>query len=87
MASVTLPLLLKEFTGGARRADVPGASVAEILDGLGRLYPGLEARIHRDGKLDPNLLVAVDGAIATEGLSTPVHPDSEVSILPTFGGG
>jgi len=87
MASVSLPLLLQEFTGGARRADVPGASVAEILDGLGRLYPGLEARIQRDGKLDPNLLVAVDGAIAAEGLSTPVHPDSEVSILPTFGGG
>ena len=87
MANVTLPLLLKEFTGGARRADVSGASVAEILHGLGRLYPGLEGRIQRDGKLDPNLLVAVDGAIAAEGLSTPVRPDSQVSILPTFGGG
>jgi molybdopterin converting factor small subunit len=87
MAIVTIPLSLKDLSGGARRAEVPGTSLAEVLRGLDRLYPGIEARIHRSGKLDPNVLLAVDGAIAAGGLSTAVGPDSEVSILPRLGGG
>ena len=87
MAIVTIPLLLKDVTGGARRADVPGTSLAEVLRALDGLYPGIEARIQRNGKLDPNLLLAVDGTIVTGGLATPLGPESEVSILPRLGGG
>ena len=54
---------------------------------LGIAVHGIEVRIARSGRLDPNLLVAVDGVLAAEGLATPVRPESEVSILPTFGGG
>jgi len=87
MATVTIPLLLKDVTGGTRRAEVPGATLAEIIRALDRIHPGIEARIHAGGKLNPNLAFTVDGAIATQGLATPVGPQSEVSILPTFGGG
>lgn len=87
MATVTVPLLLKDVTGGARRAEVPGATLAEIIRALDRIHPGIEARIFSGGKLNPNLAFTVDGAIATQGLATPVGPQSEVSILPTFGGG
>jgi len=87
MATVTIPLLLKDVTGGARRAEVPGATVAEVLRALEGVFPGIEGRVCNRGQLDPNLLVAVDGVLATEGLATPVRPQSEVSILPTFGGG
>ena len=31
--------------------------------------------------------VTVDGKIATRGLNTPVQPESEVCLLPSFGGG
>jgi len=87
VATVTIPLLLKDVTGGARRAEVPGSTLAEILRGLEGIFPGIEVRIYSGGRLDPNLLVAVDGILAAEGLATPVRPESEVSILPTFGGG
>jgi molybdopterin converting factor small subunit len=87
LATVTIPLLLKDVTGGARRAQVPGATLAEIVRALDRIHPGIEARIHSGGKMNPNLAFTVDGAIAAQGLSTPVGPDSEVSILPAFGGG
>jgi molybdopterin converting factor small subunit len=87
MATVAIPLLLKDVTGGARRAEVPGETLAEIVRALDRIHPGIEARIHDGGKLNPNLALTVDGAIASQGLATPVGPESEVCILPTLGGG
>jgi len=87
LATVTIPLLLKDVTGGARHAQVPGATLAEIVRALDRVHPGIESRIHGGGKMNPNLAFTVDGVIVTRGLSTPVGPESEVSILPTFGGG
>jgi molybdopterin converting factor small subunit len=87
VATITIPLLLKDVTGGARRAEVPGATLAELVRALDGLYPGIEARIHSGGKLSPILAFTVDGVIAARGLETQVGPQSEVSILPTFGGG
>jgi molybdopterin converting factor small subunit len=80
-------LLLKDVTGGARRAQVAGATLAEIVRALDAVHPGIEARIHSGGKLSPILAFTVDGVIAARGLATPVGPQSEVAILPTFGGG
>ncbi len=87
MATVTIPLLLKDVTGGTRRAEVPGANLGEVLRGLDRLFPGLEAKILSDGKILPHVTFTVDGAIAARGLDTPVRPESEVCILPSMGGG
>lgn len=87
MATVTIPLLLKEVTGGARRAEVAGQTLGEIIRALDRVHPGIEGRILSDGKVLPYVTFTVDGAIASRGLATPVGPESEVSILPTMGGG
>lgn len=87
MATVTIPLLLKEVTGGARRAEVSGENLGQILRALDQIYPGLEAKILSDGKILPYVTFTVDGAIAARGLDTPVRPDSEVCILPSMGGG
>jgi molybdopterin converting factor small subunit len=87
MATVTIPLLLKDVTGGARRAEVSGSTVEEIIAGLNQLHPGIEARVRDGDKLSPTVAVTVDGRIALKGLATPVTPDSEVCILPSFGGG
>ena len=87
MATVAIPLLLKDVTGGARRAEVPGRTLAEILDALERVHPGIRQRITSGGKILPYVTFTVDGAIAAQGLDTPVGPQSEVRILPTMGGG
>ncbi|MGQ9574768.1 MAG: MoaD/ThiS family protein [Thermoguttaceae bacterium] len=87
MATVTIPLLLKEMTGGARRAEVPGATLAEVVRELDRIHPGIESEICPGGRLNPNLAFTVDGVIAAQGLATPVRPQSQVCILPAFGGG
>ncbi len=39
MATVTIPLLFKDLTGGVRRAEVPGGNLAEIIRALDRIHP------------------------------------------------
>ena len=87
MASVSIPLLLKDVTGGARGAQVQGQTLAEIITALDSVHPGIESRLRNGEKLNPNLGFVIDGRIASRGLSTPVSADSQVNILPAFGGG
>jgi molybdopterin converting factor small subunit len=87
MATVRIPLLLKDVTGGARRAEVSGRNLAEVLRALDRLHPGIQGQILSDGKILPFVTFTVDGVIAARGLDTPVRPESEVCILPSMGGG
>jgi len=87
MARVRLPLFLKDVTGGAREAEVPGATLDEVITALDRVHPGIAAKVRNGDKLIPAVAFTVDGKIAAGGLSTPVAPDSEVSMLPAFGGG
>jgi molybdopterin converting factor small subunit len=87
MATVAIPLLLKDVTGGQRKATVSGSTLEEIISQLDKLHPGFEARVREGDKLSPIVAITVDGKIAVKGLATPVRPDSQVCILPSFGGG
>ncbi|NQT15152.1 MAG: MoaD/ThiS family protein [Planctomycetes bacterium] len=87
MATVSIPLLLKDATGGARRVDVQGSTLDEIITALDEIHPGIKTRIRHGDKLNPTLAFTVDGKIAARGLDTPVRADSEVCLLPSFGGG
>jgi len=87
MPKVSLPRLFADLTGPVREIEVEGNTLAEVVAGLERLYPGMAARIHNGQKLSPNVALVVDGRIAAEGLATPVGPQSRVAILPAFGGG
>ncbi len=87
MATVSIPLLLKDVTGGVRRAEVQGATIAEVIAALEGLFPGIEARIRDGQRIRPIFAFTVDGVIATQGLATPVGPASAVDILPVMGGG
>ena len=87
MATVSIPLLLKELTGGAGEAEVEGATLGEIITALDALYPGIADRICSAQQISPTVALVVDGTIASMGLNTPVQPESHVNILPSFGGG
>jgi len=87
MAEVSIPLLLSDCTGGARRAEVEGATLGEIIAALDAIYPGLKRRIYDGKKLTATVALVIDGKIAVEGLDTPVGPHAHVNILPAFGGG
>jgi len=87
MAKVSIPLLLKDVTGGAREAEVEGATVGEIIAALDAIHPGIATRIRTQEKISPNIAIVVDGKIASRGTATPVGPESHVALLPAFGGG
>ena len=78
--------LLALFPGAERRHEVPGGSVAAVLDALDATIPGLRDRLVESGpRLRPHINVFVDGMPAT--LATPVGPGSTIHVIPAVSGG
>ena len=86
MARVFIPPLLQEVTGVAE-VEVPGNTLGQVIEALEEAYPGVAGRICVGDELVFGLTVAVDGAVSTRGLLTPIGPHSEVHFLPAIGGG
>jgi molybdopterin synthase sulfur carrier subunit len=91
MATVWIPALLRDLTGGIQHASVAGQTLADIIDEMERLYPGIKARLCDDadagGRIRPNIAVVVDGLRAGRGLRQPIGPSSEVHFVPAISGG
>ena len=87
MPMVFVPVQLRELTGGLAEVEAAGATVRALVRSLEGRYPGIEARLCREGELSPALQVSIDGVLSRRGLDAPVQPASEVHFLPVFGGG
>ncbi len=87
MAVVVLPRsLVVLFPGAERRVEAEGATVAQLIDGLDRRWPGVRDRLcQRGGVLREFINVYVDGLPAE--MSTALRPQSTVHILPAVAGG
>lgn len=87
MAMVWIPSLMRGLTGGQAQVSVPGKTVREVIEALDDAYPGIKDRLCAGNRLDPAIMVSVDGRIARLGLSEPVEERSEVLFLPAMAGG
>jgi len=87
LARVFIPTMLQTLTGGAKEVTLEARNVRLVVEGLEALYPGIKERLVEDGRLRPNLAVAVDGETSRMGLLEKVSPDSEVHFIPAIGGG
>jgi len=88
MAVVWIPSLLQSLTGGAGTVSVPGATLRQVLDNLDARFPGFRERlVDEQGRFQPEIAVAIDGAAGQWGLSEPVDPDAELHIIPAISGG
>lgn len=87
MATVWVPTLIQQLTGGAQQVTVEGATVRALVDALEDRFPGVRARLCNGETLKPSIAVSVDGVISDAGLRTPVGSDSEVHFLPAIAGG
>lgn len=87
MATVLLPSsLLALFPGVAKRNDVAGTTVGELIAGLDAVVPGMRDRLVEAGpRLRPHINVFVDGQPAD--LATAVAAGSVVHVLPAVSGG
>ena len=87
MPTVIIPALLRKFTGGLERVEVPGKSIRELVRNLGVRFPGIDNQLLEDGDIRPSIAVSIDGELATGGVLDPLKDDSEVHFIPALGGG
>jgi len=85
--TVLLPRsLVSLFPGAPRRCEVEAASVADAIDRLDDVSPGMRNRLLDAGpSIRRHINVYVDGIPAS--LATPLGPDSVVHIIPAVSGG
>jgi sulfur-carrier protein len=87
---VKIPTQLRAAAGGESEAEVDGATVQEVLDGLFARFDELRGRIYdEDGSLRRfvNVYLAGEDIRFLDGLSTPVNDGAELTILPAVAGG
>ena len=87
MPTVVIPALLRKFTGGVERVELPGKSIRELIRHLGAQFPGIDKQLLEDGDIRPSIAVSIDGEIATGGVLDTVAENSEVHFIPALGGG
>lgn len=87
MAVVSIPSLMRDLTDGLARVEAPGRTVAEVVDALDAVYPGVKARLCEGTRLMAGLAVSVDGRLTRLGLQQPVDPQSEIRFLRASEGG
>ena len=87
MATVRLPSLMRDLTGGKETVSMPGRTVGEVIDALDEVYPGVKKRLFTGERLDPALRVAVDGKVVRRGLSEAIGERSKIRFLPVVAGG
>jgi sulfur-carrier protein len=87
---VKIPTQLRAAAGGEAEAQVDGATVQEVLNGLFQLHAELRVRIaDEDGSLRRfvNVYLAGEDIRFLDGLATPVVDGAELTILPAVAGG
>ena len=90
MVTVVLPSYLQQFAGGSERVQVEGTTVAEVLDALGKEYPGVRSRVVTEqGEIRTHINVFVGDRSCRfeDGLNTVVPRGGEVLILAAVSGG
>ena len=87
MAIVYIPAQLAALCGGRSPLEVEGATVRQVIDNLELVCPGIRERLLVEGRLRPNISVAIDGEVSPIGLIEPVSPDSEVHFVAAISGG
>ncbi|MCC6790758.1 MAG: MoaD family protein [Thermomicrobiales bacterium] len=88
--TVLIPTPLRKFTGGEARVTANGETIAELIDELDGLYPGIRERvIEPDGEIRRFVNIFVNGNNARQllGAATPVKSGDEVGIIPAMAGG
>ena len=54
---------MQNLTGGEHRVVIEGTTIRQIVNNLEESYPGFKDRILDNGRIKPNISVAIDGGI------------------------
>ena len=87
MPRVFIPTMLQPLTEGVKDVEFPASNVRQVIQGLEERFPGIDQWLTEEGRIKPNLAVAIDGETSSMGLLARVNPDSEVHFIPAISGG
>ncbi|MGY2060547.1 MoaD/ThiS family protein [Nocardia gipuzkoensis] len=87
--TVSIPTIMRTLTGGEKRVQASGATLAAVIDDLENNYGGLKERLLSDGKLNRYVNIYVDDEDVrfAGGLAAEVPENGTVTILPAVAGG
>jgi len=86
---VSIPTILRPYTGGEKRVEATGATLADLITDLDANHPGLGDRLLDNGELRRfvNVYLNDEDVRFTGGLSTPLADGDAVTVLPAVAGG
>lgn len=87
--TVSIPTIMRTLTGGEKRVQAQGSTLAALIDDLESNYTGFKAKLLKDGKLNRYVNIYVDDEDVrfAGGLEAEVPADGTVTILPAVAGG
>ena len=87
LATIFIPTMLQEITHGTKKLELDARTVRQVVDELGKMYPGIQERLLEANDIREGLAVVVDGDVSVMGMLTKVSQTSEVHFVPAIGGG
>ncbi len=90
MATVRIPPVLRQHTGGQAEVEVAGSNVGDVLRALTAGHPATESQLFgEDGDLNRyvNVYLNDEDVRVLDGLQTSVADGDTVVILPAMAGG
>lgn len=90
MSVVRIPPVLRTAAGNNKQLEIDGATVGEVLEGLGRRYPTLRQQLLTDdGALNRfvNIYRNDEDIRYLQELATPLSERDTIVILPAMAGG
>ena len=87
MITVVIPALLESLCNGQRKLEVEATTLGETIRALDSECPGIYDRIVEDGRVRPQLAIAVNGEVYQMPLHEKLRPGTELTVVPAIGGG
>ena len=87
MPIIFVPSLMQMLCNGEQKLMIEGTNLRQVINNLDLQYTGFKDRLVEDGKIKPNISVAVDGEITPLGMIQKVGTNSEIHFLPAISGG
>ena len=87
MVVVIIPALMRPLFGGINRLEVEAATLDGVLRALDERSPGFYDRLVEDGRVRPELAIAVNGEVYQMALHERLAPTTQLTIVPAIGGG
>ena len=87
MAVVHIPTHMRRATDGAATVEVPGGRLGKVIDALLLAQPALRDEIMLEGRVRPDISIAINSSMTENGLLEEVPDDADIHLVPAIGGG